>query len=150
MGRDDTPDLNPSSVYSSLRSLIGIYSFGGQGLYFLRTMAIGSTVGAIAGMMSAVCGGLLFGCGSLFFVIGASVGFAGGVWKHYSHSLMHASVAVEDYPTLMMLHLDANFPFHRWKKRGLTRLGWVERSMLVTAWQSAGAAVEVSCAVDVV
>lgn len=59
-------------------------------------------------------------------------------------------MAVEDYPSLMVMHLDANFLKYRWNKRRLnerngdpTSWGWVEEGMLVTAWQSASSAVEV-------
>ena len=89
----------------------------------------------------------LFGVASLPFVIGASMGFAGGIWKHYSHSLAQAMVALGDYPTLILFHLDANFPLQRFRRRKTTSdsnaLGWQEKSMLVTAWQSPRQALEV-------
>ena len=107
---------------------------------------IGFTTGFITGMMSAAAGSLLLGCGSLFFVVGASFGFAGGVWKFYTHSILQATVALEEFPALMLLHLDASFPLYRWRRRSLSeRMGWTEKSMLVTAWSNAGAAIEVRC-----
>lgn len=93
---------------------------------------------------------MILGVGSLPFVFGASVGFMVGLWKHYQSSVTYAMAALEDYPSLMLLHLDANFPLYRWKKRrtgggeGQATLTWTEKSMLATAWQSAGTALEVS------
>ena len=58
-------------------------------------------------------------------------------------------VAVERYPQLMLLHLDGNYPTQRWNMSRMRALssgenrGWIGRSMLVTAWQSAGTALDV-------
>lgn len=95
--------------------------------------------------------------GSIPFVIDVGIGSAGALWKEYNHSWRLALVAVENYPSLMLLHLASNFPLYMWRRRALRdglrgkEFGWKERSMLVTAWQSAGAAVEgcVLCSVGV-
>lgn len=142
-------DFSQLGIFPFFRSLIGWHSFGGPSLFILRSMVVASTSGAISGMLCALVGGVVLGTGSLPFVIGASLGFTGGLWNHYNHSMVEATVALEDFPSLMLLHLDANFPLYRWRKRvgesfSHTRLGWKERSMLVTAWQSARSAVEVS------
>lgn len=61
-----------------------------------------------------------------------------------------ALLALENHPHLLLLHLDPNYPVHRWNI-GRVRVflnrrdfGWVRKSMLVTAWQSAGPALDVS------
>ncbi|KAL8772201.1 MAG: hypothetical protein Q9194_004685 [Teloschistes cf. exilis] len=137
-----------SRPFSYLRTFIGWHSFGGPGIFMTRGMVVGTTAGAVGGVVSAVLGGLILGVGSLPFVFGASVGFMVGLWKHYQSSVTYAMAALEDYPSLMLLHLDANFPLYRWKKRrigsreGQATLTWTEKSMLATAWQSAGTALE--------
>ncbi len=141
--------INPAGIYPFLRSLVGFHSFAGRGLFMFRSLVVGATSAALLGTLSAILGGMALGAGSIPFVIGASIGFQGGLWLHYNHSLLQAMVALHDFPGLLLLHLDANFPLYRWRQKkwsgGLdgARLGWLERSMLVTAWQSAGAAVEV-------
>ncbi|KAI4202301.1 MAG: hypothetical protein LQ350_002685 [Teloschistes chrysophthalmus] len=137
-----------SRPFSYLRTFIGWHSFGGPGIFMTRGMVVGTTAGAVGGVVSAVLGGLILGVGSLPFVVGASIGFIVGLWKHYHSSVIYAMNALEDYPSLMLLHLDANFPLYRWKKRrigggeGRSALTWTEKSMLATAWQSAGAALD--------
>ena len=69
---------------------------------------------------------------------------------YYRSCLGRALVALENYPRLLLLHLDANYPTHRWNMGRVTDLldgrnsGWVQKSMLVTAWQSAAPALDVS------
>ncbi|KAL8693232.1 MAG: hypothetical protein Q9218_001905 [Villophora microphyllina] len=143
---DDIGDLSRPFAY--LRSLIGWHSYGGPGIFVVRGMVVGTTAAAISGVLCAAVGGMLIGVGSLSFVFGATIGFAAGVWKHWHSSMIYAMTAFEEYPSLMLLHLDANFPLYRWRKRrlgdgeGRSGLTWRERSMLATAWQSAGAALE--------
>lgn len=82
-----------SSIFLFLGSLTGWNSFGGPGLYMARAM--------------------VFRSGSLPFIIGAGKGFTVGLWKHYIHSLTQAIVGLEDFSSLMLLHLDANYPNYR-------------------------------------
>lgn len=141
--------LNPAGIYPFLRSLVGFHTFAGRGLFMFRSLVVGTTSAALVGTLCAIVGGMALGVGSIPFLIGASIGFHGGLWLHYNHSLLQAMVALHDFPSLLLLHLDANFPLYRWRQKKWSgeldgkRLGWLERSMLVTAWQSAGAAVEV-------
>lgn len=143
--QDIENSINPAGIYPFLRSF---HSFAGRGLFMFRTLIVGITSAALLETLFAIVGGMALGVGSIPFIIGASVGFQGGLWLHYNHSLLQAMVALDDFPGLLLLHLDANFPLYRWRKRKWsggfdgTRLGWLEKSMLVTAWQSAGAAVE--------
>lgn len=91
----------------------------------------------------------VFGTGALPFIIGAALGFGGGLAMYYRSCLGQALLALENYPHLLLLHLDANYPTHRWDMGRATTLlegrssGWVQKSMLVTAWQSAGPALDV-------
>ena len=69
---------------------------------------------------------------------------------YYRSCLSQALLALEKYPRLLLLHLDANYPTQRWDMHRATALldgrdgGWVRKSMLVVAWQTAGPALEVS------
>ena len=114
----------------------------------ISSIVVGSTTATVGGLVGAMLGSSLFGTGALPFIIGATVGFAGGLWKYYYHSLAIALVAIEELPSLILLHLDTTFPLYRWRRKGLVMLTdekrtWVEDSMLITAFQSAGAAAEV-------
>ena len=132
----------------NLHSLVGHTSFGGPEIFLLRAKTVGSTAASLGGIVCATLSGTLFGLGSLPFVIGPSKGFAGEKWKHYRPSLAQAMVALEDYANLMFFHLDANFPLQRLNTRktqfNINALGWQEKSMLVTAWQSTSKALEAS------
>lgn len=92
----------------------------------------------------------VFGTGTLPFIIGAALAFGGGLAMYYRSCLGQALLALENYPHLLLLHLDANYPTHKWDMGRVTALldesnsGWVQKSMLVTAWQSAGPALDVS------
>ena len=69
---------------------------------------------------------------------------------YYRSCLGQAILALEKNPQLLLLHLDANYPTHRWDMGRVMAFldgkesGWVHKSMLVTAWQSAGPALDVS------
>ena len=93
---------------------------------------------------------LVFGTGTLPFMIGATIAFSSSIAMYYRSCLSQALLSLEKYPHLLLLHLDANYPAQRWNMSRATALldernsGWIQRSMLVTAWQSAGAALDVS------
>jgi len=58
-------------------------------------------------------------------------------------------LALERYLALMMLNLQLNFPMHNFRMKGQTGrqafdAGWVMKSTLVTAWLTAGPALEVN------
>ena len=69
---------------------------------------------------------------------------------YYRSCLNQALLALSKYPHLMLLHLDGNYPTRTWEMGGVRTIldgrdnGWVGKSMLVTAWQSAGPALDVS------
>ena len=83
-------------------------------------------------------------------MIGAGLGFGGGIALYYRSCLSQALLALQNYPRLLLLHLHANHPTYKWDMGRATALaegrdgGWVRKSMLVIAWQSAGPALEVS------
>ena len=49
----------------------------------------------------------------------------------------------------MIMHLDGNYPAHRWSLRRMRfildsgKRSWAEEGMMVSAWQSAGTALDV-------
>lgn len=67
---------------------------------------------------------------------------------YYRSCLDQALLALDNHPHLLLLHLDGDYPTHRWDLGGVRALldgrhnGWVRKSMLVTAWQSAGPALD--------
>lgn len=69
---------------------------------------------------------------------------------YYCSCLGQALLALENYPHLLLLHLDANHPTHKWYMDRVTVLldeinsGWVQKSIFITTWQSAGPALDVS------
>ena len=83
-------------------------------------------------------------------MIGATLAFGSGIAMYYRSCLGQALLALERYPNLLLLHLDANYPTQRWNMSRVTALlderesGWIQNSMLVTAWQSAGLALDVN------
>ena len=93
---------------------------------------------------------VVFGTGTLPFMIGATIAFSSGIAMYYRSCLSQALLSLEKYPHLLLLHLDANYPAQRWNMSRVTALlderdsEWIQKSMLVTAWQSAGAALDVS------
>ncbi len=92
----------------------------------------------------------VFGTGGLPFIVGATLAFGGGIALYYRSCLNQALLALENYPHLMLLHLDGNYPTQRWDMTRARALldgkdnGWIGKSMLVTSWQSAGPALDVS------
>lgn len=92
---------------------------------------------------------LAFGTGALPFMLGASICFTGGMIGYYRSCLSLALIALERHPTLLLLHLDANYPTARWTRGNAEAMlkgerDWVRDGMLVSAWQTAGAALDVS------
>ena len=92
----------------------------------------------------------VFGTGGLPFIVGAALAFDGGIALYYCSCLNRALLALDDYSHLMLLHLDGKHPTRRWDMAGVRAIsdgrddGWVGKSMIVTAWQSAGLALDLS------
>lgn len=69
---------------------------------------------------------------------------------YYRSCLAQAFLALERYPRLLLLHLDLNYPVYRWNEKRVETIldgrerGWVEEGMLISSWQTAGPALDVS------
>ena len=69
---------------------------------------------------------------------------------YYRSCLAQAFLALERHPRLLLLHLDLNYPVYRWNQKRVrailegTDRGWVEEGMLISSWQTAGPALDVS------
>ena len=69
---------------------------------------------------------------------------------YYRSCLAQAFLALERHPRLLLLHLDLNYPVYRWDRKRVGTIlegrerGWVEEGMLISSWQTAGPALDVS------
>ena len=69
---------------------------------------------------------------------------------YYRSCLAQAFLALERHPRLLLLHLDLNYPVYRWDQKRVGMIlegrdrGWVEEGMLISSWQTAGPALDVS------
>jgi hypothetical protein len=100
-------------------------------------------------MTGAICGTFLYGVANIPFIASASLGFVLGTFRWYYTSLRQALIAMDAYPVLLRLHLDANYPQKRFRTRGLGafrsdrfKRSLVLRQMLVVAWLAAQPALE--------
>lgn len=100
-------------------------------------------------MTGAICGTFLYGVASIPFIASASLGFALGTFRWYYSSLRQALIAMDAYPALLRLHLDANYPWKRFRTWGLGAFrseqfnkSLVLQQMLVVAWLTAQPALE--------
>lgn len=116
----------------------------------------------LSGTMTAVSLGLgcstffaiAYGTAALPFLLSSCLGFGLGAYGFYKDALAKACIAVERYPSLLRLHMHANFPgerFDRWdvamlqsvfRREGAPR--WQLRSMLLASWMTATPALDVS------
>lgn len=100
-------------------------------------------------MTGAICGTFLYGVASLPFIASASLGFILGTSRWYYASLRQAMIAMDAYPALLRLHLDANYPRKQFRTWGLGAFrserfnnSLVLQQMLVVAWLTAQPALE--------
>ena len=100
-------------------------------------------------MTGAICGSFLYGVASLPFIASASLGFVLGTFRWYYTSLRQALLAMDAYPALLRLHLDANYPTRRFRTWGLNafrserfKKSLILQQMLVVAWLTAQPALE--------
>ncbi|KAL6720540.1 hypothetical protein ACLMJK_002464 [Lecanora helva] len=142
-------ESTPLGVSTLFRTLGGGGNVSGPGIFMLRTMAIGSCAGPSAVYAPPPPQPSVFGTGSLPFVLGASVSFFTFSMMYYRSCVRQAMLAVERYPHLMLLHIDGNYPGQKWDMARLRSVvsgrgggGWVDQSMLVAAWQTAGGALD--------
>ena len=96
-----------------------------------------------------IAAGIVFGTGALPFVFGASFSFFSSTLLYYRSCLTQAVLASKRYPHLMLMHLDGNYPAHQWNLGRMkfmlnsNKRSWTEDGMMVSAWQSAGTALDV-------
>lgn len=111
---------------------------------------------AVSGMMAAFVSASLFGiAGAPGFAIGSCVGFVASTMVYWNTTLLNAYVALDAYPTLMRLHLIRNYRTHGFERLRLETRDDVRafreklagdlslRCILMSAWQTAGSAIEV-------
>ena len=103
------------------------------------------------GMSGATIGAIIFDTATIPFVVSASAGFVLGAWGFYRDAMRKSLRAVDRFPALLQLHMDANFPhvgynaWDRYRFRSATFANsWVLQSMLIAGWMTANRAIEVS------
>jgi hypothetical protein len=104
------------------------------------------------GMAGASIGAIIWQTATIPFMVSSCMGFMIGAIGFYRDAVRKSIVALDQYPRLLQLHLDANFPQRRFGTWSLTRLrsldfagSWVLQSMLIASWMTASAALDVSC-----
>jgi hypothetical protein len=117
----------------------------------LRVIISGTVASVFTGMFGATIGGLIWDTATIPFVFSACSGFVVGAVGFYRDAVRKSLSALDRYPRLLQLHLDANFPhrgFHAWKaerfRSQVFGQTWVLRSMLVASWLTAAGALDVS------
>jgi hypothetical protein len=115
-----------------------------------RSLLAGTYTAVVVGISTTLVASALWGTAALPFVIGSSVGFAVGSLRWYMSAERAALFDLYRYPSLIRLHLLANFPYHRdFSRNGIDwytpirfKSSWTLKSMLVAAWLSAQPAIE--------
>lgn len=110
-----------------------------------RSLLAGTYTGVVVGIGVSIVASGIWGTAALPFVVGSSIGFAIGSIRWYENATTEALLDFHRYPTLLHIHLMANFPskvtsdcgVHGWYSAPQLRSSWVFKSMLVTAWLSA-------------
>lgn len=117
----------------------------------LRVIISGTVASVFTGMFGATVGGLIWDTATIPFVFSACSGFVLGAVGFYRDAVRKSLTALDRYPRLLQLHLDANFPhrgFYAWKpdrfRSQVFGQTWVLRSMLVASWLTAANALDVS------
>jgi hypothetical protein len=120
-----------------------------------RVIISGTVASVFTGMTGATIGAIMFDTATIPFVISASAGFAFGAWGFYRDAARKALRAVDRFPQLLQLHMDANFPhigFDTWEARRFQRAtfnkSWIMQSMLIAGWLTSSRAIEVSVPVQ--
>ncbi|OLN97041.1 hypothetical protein CCHL11_02212 [Colletotrichum chlorophyti] len=108
-------------------------------------MLAGTSTAAVLGITAAMVGSIIWGTAALPFIVGSSVGFVLGSTRWYAIATKEALLQLDNYPSILRLHLIANFP---WKpelgRRGVDwytvsrfNANWQMKSMLVASWLTA-------------
>ncbi|KEF52361.1 uncharacterized protein A1O9_11602, partial [Exophiala aquamarina CBS 119918] len=114
-----------------------------------RVVISGAIASLFTGMFGATVGALIWDTATIPFVFAACSGFAMGDIGFYRDAVRKSLTALDRYPRLLQLHLDANFPhrgFHTWRserfRSQVFAQSWVLRSMLVASWLTATPALD--------
>ena len=117
----------------------------------LRLLVSGSTTAVAFGMTAGVTAAIFVGTASIPWMVGSCFGFILGTVGVYRDALSKAMLSLDQYPRLLQLHLDTNFPargFRHWERDQLRSVSfsrsWTLRSMLVVSWMTAQGALDVS------
>ncbi|KJZ76941.1 hypothetical protein HIM_03818 [Hirsutella minnesotensis 3608] len=139
-----------SNSYGLLRIVGGWGNVRGPGLVMFQSMVAGTTCAAVFGLTASVASSMLFGTATLPFIIGSSIGFALGSLRWYIASTKEALLQLSRYPSLLRLHIAANFPWiPEYSRRHVSWFtverfssDWVHKSILIASWLSAQPALE--------
>ncbi|KAJ0163504.1 hypothetical protein CTA2_2886 [Colletotrichum tanaceti] len=136
--------------FNLLRILGGWGNVNGPGLLMLRSMIAGVSAAAVLGLSAAMIGSTIWGTAALPFIVGSSLGFALGSTRWYVIATKEALLQLDNYPSLLRLHLIANFPWKpelgrksvAWYTSDRFNSSWQMRSMLVVGWLTAQPALD--------
>jgi hypothetical protein len=119
-------------------------------LSMTRVVVSGTVASIVMGMTGASIGAAFFDTATIPFVLSSCAGFIFGAWGFYRDAVRKSQRALDRFPKLLQLHLDANFPhrgFDRWGRAQLRsdifKKNWVMQSMLIASWMTANRAIEV-------
>jgi len=113
-------------------------------------MVAGTTYAVVLGLCLSVPSTFIWGTASLPFIVGSSIGFTIGSIRWYTVATQEALWHLDRYPSLMRLHIMANYPWRpdlrtkklEWYNSERFSRSWVLRSILVASWLSAQPALD--------
>ncbi|QIX01201.1 hypothetical protein AMS68_006718 [Peltaster fructicola] len=109
----------PGTFTAMLKALGGIGPPGGPLLYMLRSLTVTSSSAVVIGGAMAWLSQALYGVGALGFVFGSCIGFVASSIGYFLHCRRHSINALEQFPTLMQMHLMTNFRLAGFEKMRL-------------------------------
>lgn len=106
-----------------------------------RSLLAGTYTAVVVGVGTTVIASAIWGTAALPFVAGSSIGFAVGSLRWYLSAQTASLLDLYRYPSLLRLHLIANFPYEKhftrhgieWFTPKRFNSSWTLRSMLVAA-----------------
>ncbi|TEA17721.1 hypothetical protein C8034_v010049 [Colletotrichum sidae] len=116
----------------------------------LRSMLAGTSTALVVGLAASFVGSSIWGTAGLPFIVGSSLGFVIGSAKWYATATKEALLQLENYPSLLRLHVMANFPWKpelgrrgvEWYTANRFNSNWQMRSLIVVGWLTAQPALE--------
>ncbi|KAK1973273.1 hypothetical protein LZ30DRAFT_744060 [Colletotrichum cereale] len=116
----------------------------------LRSMLAGTSTAAVIGLSAAMIGSSIWGTAALPFLVGSSMGFVLGSTRWYIIATREALLQLDNYPSILRLHLIANFPWKPelgrksvdWYTSDRFSSTWQMKSMLVAGWLTAQPALD--------